>query len=122
MIRGEIFILRGIAKKIVPKKTLKKIKKIKNKAEKIELYKHAIKINLEKRVDSIEEKIKKHEKNHDIFHLFTKAKLLNLKIKYFYITHNKKDLKISLNLLHSIENELFGLEKKGLKKEALVIK
>lgn len=103
--------LKGVAKKVVPRETLKKIKKVSNKHEREELYKHSIKINLERRMSGIEELIKRYEKTHDVFHLFAKSNLLNLKIKYFYVTHNKKDLKIALKILRDVERELENVSK-----------
>lgn len=116
MIKRGGISFRGIAKKVVPKETLKKIRKVSGKIERNELYKHSIKINLERRIENIEELIKKHEKSHDVFHLFAKSKLLNLKIKYFYVTHDKKDLKNALKILHDVEGELEKINKIMLKK------
>jgi hypothetical protein len=50
--------------------------------------------------------MKKYSERHDVFHLIAKSNLLNMKIKYFYISHDKKDLKKVLSLLKSIEKEL----------------
>ncbi|NCN86650.1 hypothetical protein GW932_02360 [archaeon] len=106
MTKRELRHVKNLAKKLVPKETLKKIKKIKDRNEKIDLYKHSLKSNLELRIHSIEKEIKKHEKKHDVFNLYAKTKLLNLKIQYFYVTHNKKDLKLALKLIKEVEGEL----------------
>ena len=112
MVKRELRHHKSIAKKVVSKETLKKIKNVKSRIERIELYKHSVKVSLERRMNSIEDQIKKHEKMHDTFSVFAKSRLLNLKIKYFYITHNKKDLKVVLRLLHQIETELKSLPNK----------
>lgn len=113
MVKGEFSNLKSIAKRIVPKDLLRKIRKVDNKVERFELYKHAIKIHLERKMAAIEESIERHKKNHDVFSLIARSKLLNLKIKYFYVTHHKKDLKVALGLLGDIEKELSDLSKES---------
>lgn len=113
MVRRELSHLKSLAKKIVPSESFKRIKKIKDKSERIHLYKTSIKSNLEMRMHSLEKELKKKSQKHDVFHLIAKANLLNLKIKYFYITHNKRDLKKILKILKEVEKEIGQLSVNG---------
>lgn len=111
MVRRELRHVRALAKKVISRETLKKIRKVDDKKERIDLYKHSIKSTLDLRMHNLEKEMKKVSDKHDIFHLIAKANLLSMKIKYFYITHNKKDLKKALSFLKSIEKELFFISK-----------
>lgn len=97
---------RSLAKQIVPKKTLRKIKKVKNKEDKLSLYKHSLKSHLDMRQIILQELLERHRMRHDIFEPLVKSKLLNIKIKYFYLTHDKKALKNATKLLKEIEADL----------------
>lgn len=109
MVKKELSHLKSLAKKIIPKEVFKKIGKVKDKVEKINLYKHSIKSNLDIRMHNLEKEMKKHSKEHDVFHLIAKANLLNMKIKYFYISHEKRDLKKIMKILKEIEKEISNL-------------
>jgi len=106
MTKREISNLKQLAKKILPKDLRVKIYRIKDRDEKKKLYKHAIKSNLDIRMHRVDMDLKKHKEKHDVFHLIAKANLLNLKIKYFVIEHDKKDLKKILKELKKVEKEL----------------
>jgi predicted RNA-binding protein len=110
MVRKELKHVKSLAKHVVPQDILKRIRRIKDRVERIDLYKHSIKSNLEMRMHNLEKEIKKKGKEHDVFHLIAKANLLNLKIKYFYISHDKKDLKKVVKTLKEIEKELNLIE------------
>ena len=102
-----------VAKKVVPRKTYKKIKKHDNKKEKIDLYKYSTMSNLDMRLHYLEKRINQHhEKNKEAFHLFAKIKLLKMKMKFLYITFDKKDLNIVLKTMKEIEKELNRLKTK----------
>ncbi|MDA3836623.1 MAG: hypothetical protein PF542_03295 [Nanoarchaeota archaeon] len=111
MVKRELRDLKTVAKLIVPRETRRNIRRIKGDLERMDLYKHSIKSNLEMRIHNIEKEMNKQGKKHDVFHLMAKAKLVNLKIKYFYITHDKKDLKELLKILKDVEGELKSLGK-----------
>jgi ribosomal protein S20 len=99
--------LTNSAKKIISKETRRKIKKIKDKNEKIELYNHAIKSALEMKIHTLETIIKDLDKKEvDMFHLFTKTNLLKTKIKYYYTTYHKEDFEKIMKLLNEIEKDI----------------
>lgn len=106
MVKREVSHLRSLARRVVSKETFRKIGRISDRIEKIDLYKYSIKSNLDMRIHNLEKEMKKHSKEHDIFHLIAKANLLNMKIKYFYISHDKKDLKRIIKILKEIEKEI----------------
>jgi aminopeptidase-like protein len=106
MVKRELKTLEQIARKIVGKETLKKIKKVKEPEEKLQVLKYAIGFHLEIRLDEIEQKIKKLEKEKDLFVAKTKLSLLKTKIKLFEATFHKKDFNTLQNLLKEIEKEL----------------
>jgi len=110
MTKREISNLKQLAKSVLPKELRRKIYRVKDRGEKINLYKHAISSNLDVRLHRVDMDLKKHGKKHDVFHLLTKANLLNIKIKYFIIDHDKKELKKILKELKSIEKELGEFE------------
>jgi hypothetical protein len=96
-----------MGKKVVPKKTLKKVKKIKDKHEKKDVLKHAISSNLDLKLHRIEMDLKDLEKKEiDVFVIFAKTNLLKSKIKYFNTTFYKKDFKIIMDLFKNIQKEI----------------
>ena len=54
--------------------------------------------------------IKEKEKRHDVFHFITKTNLLNLKIKYFIVSHDKRDLKKIKKEIKEVDSGLKKLE------------
>lgn len=109
MVKREVAHLKSLARRVVSREIFRKIGKVKDRIERIVLYKHSIKSNLDMRIHNLEKEMKRCSKEHDIFHLIAKANLLNMKIKYFYISHDKKDLKKALSLLREVEKELSSL-------------
>jgi hypothetical protein len=104
---SEIRNLMGLAKKIVDKSTLRKIKKIKDKKEKKEVLEYSIKSELEMMHYDLVRKIRKIQREEkDVFSPEVKASLLNSKIKYFEINFYKKDFKNILSLYKEIKKEL----------------
>lgn len=107
MVEKELKSLRKFAKEIISKKTFKKLRKIKEEKEKIDVLKHSIKSNLELKYHDLKEKIKKIKKQKkDSFFAEVKANLLSSKIKLFNATFHKKDFKNVLNLFKEAEKEL----------------
>jgi len=104
--KKEFKSLELIAKKLVDKKTWKKIKKVKEKEEKLQVLKYSIGFNLEIKLDEIEQKIKKLEKERDMFIPKTKLSLLKSKIKLFEATFHKKDFNTIELLLNEIKKEI----------------
>lgn len=105
--RKELRKLRKFAKKIIPKRTYKKIKKLKNKDEKKEIFEHLIRVNLDHKYKEIKEKIKKlKEGRREIFFVEIKAHLLHSKIQFFKSTLYKEDFKKMIKLFKEVEKEL----------------
>ncbi|MEM0465082.1 MAG: hypothetical protein QXW97_00070 [Candidatus Pacearchaeota archaeon] len=103
--------LFNFAKKIVDKKTLKKIKKVKDIKEKVEMLKYSIKTELEMMHYSLIRKIRRLEKEKkDVFCEEVKTSLLNSKIKYFLISYHKDDFKNILSLYKEIERGLLNVQ------------
>lgn len=109
MVKRELRNLKSLAKRVVPRDIIKKIGRVSEEVDRIDLYKHSIKSNLDMRMHNLEKEMKKNVNKHDIFHLIAKANLLNMKIKYFYISHDRKDLKKVMKIIKEIEKELFSL-------------
>jgi len=62
---------------------------------------------LEKKIYLFRQKIKLFKsKGIDVFFISIKVNLLNLKIKYFNVTHNKRDFKIVIKLIEEVEKEI----------------
>jgi hypothetical protein len=99
--------LKNIGKKIIPKNTLKKIKSLKDKDEKIESLKFSIKSNTELKYHDLMHRIVrlKMEKK-DTLLVELKMDLLKNKIRYFYINYDKKDFIIVNKLLKNINKEV----------------
>ena len=103
MTKREVLKLVGISRKILPKTTRKKIFSIKDIDEKIKLYKHSIKTNLEIRLHDFEKGLGGVDKKKDSFHLFAKVNLLKAKIKYFLISYDRDSFKGVYRLIRDIE-------------------
>lgn len=97
---------KKLSKKIVPSETRVKLKKIKDTKDRLNLYEHSIKSNLEMVAYNLEKDLKKIKDNDKRFHLSTKISLLNQRIKYFLIDHNEKDRKYILKQIKLIKKEL----------------
>ncbi len=105
--RENLKTLNFIGKKVVLKSVLKKIKKIEDKHERIDVLKHAISSNLDLKLHRIEMELKDlNKKEVDVFVIFAKANLLKMKIRYFNTTFHKKDFGMILKLFKEIEKEL----------------
>jgi hypothetical protein len=103
----ETIKLINFAKKIIDKQSLKKIKKLKNKEEKISALKYRIKSELEMMHYDLKRKLSKLEREKkDVFSLDVKTGLLNSKIKYFEISLDKRDFKNILLLYKEIKKEM----------------
>ena len=104
---GDLKNLTKIGKKVVNKKTLKKIKLIKEKRERIEALKYSIILSLEKKHYELEKKINELKKlGKDVFFPLAKSHLAIPKIKMVKATFHKKDLKKVIALFKEIEEEL----------------
>jgi hypothetical protein len=102
----ELRKLNKIAKRIVEKKILRKIRALDNK-EKTEALTHFIKLSLDLKINNFEKiikKIKKEKKEH--FFAETKLNMLKMKTKLFNATLDKKDFKPVILLIKCVENEL----------------
>ncbi|HLD55641.1 MAG TPA: hypothetical protein VJB35_05260 [Candidatus Nanoarchaeia archaeon] len=95
------------AKKLIDKAIFVKIKKTKDLDEQIHLLEYSLKVALEKKIYLFRQKIKLFKsKGIDVFFISIKVNLLNLKIKYFNVTHNKRDFKIVIKLIEEVEKEI----------------
>ena len=105
--RERLKTLNYVGKKVIPKNVLKKVRKIKDKYEKIDVLKNAISSHLDLKLHGVEMNLKDlHKKEVDVFVIFAKANLLKMKIKYFNTTFHKKDFEIIWNLFKKIEKEM----------------
>lgn len=97
---------KKLSKKIIPSKTRKKIKKIKDKEDRMSLYEHSMKSNLEMLMYDFEKKLKKIKDKDKHFHLLTKISLLKNKVKLFLINHDKEDKKQIMKQIKSIKKDI----------------
>jgi len=105
--KKEVRRLMNFARKLLHKGTLKKLRTVKDRREKIEVIKYSIKSDLEIKYYDLKKRIKKMtEQKKDVFFATTKANTLNSKIKFFNATFHKRDFKVILNLFKEIEKEL----------------
>lgn len=105
--RERLKSLLFMGKKVVPKETLKKVKKIKDEHERKDVLRHAISSNIDLKLHRIEMDLKDLEKKEvDVFVIFAKTNLLKSKIKYFNTTFHKKDFKVIMNLFEDIQKEI----------------
>lgn len=99
--------LSYVARKIVDQNTIKKIKTVTDKRERIILYEYTIKAALEFKYAKLKDEIKRIEKRgKDIFIVKTKLHLLGSKVHFFNATMYKKDFKIVEKMFKEIEKEL----------------
>lgn len=99
--------LRKVAKKVLDKKTHKKTKKIKGVEEEEHALLYLIKSKLEHMHHNIVMEIKRLEKEErDVFHLHTKAQLINTKMNWFFTNFHRKELKDVMSLIKDIEEEM----------------
>ena len=110
MVKKELNNLVSLSKIILPRKIRKKIKNVKDLHERINLYKHAIKSVLEIEIHNLEMLIKEKGKRYDVFHFITKTNLLNLKIKYFIVSYDKRDFKKIKKEIKEVDSGLKKLE------------
>ncbi|MFA5857107.1 MAG: hypothetical protein WC867_07120 [Candidatus Pacearchaeota archaeon] len=107
IIRTEYGQLNKIAKEIVEKRILKKLEKICDKKERLEMLKYTLKSTIDLKYIEILRKIKKLEKQKkDIFFIEVKSELLASKIRIFNATFNKKDFYNVLTMFNDIEKEM----------------
>lgn len=105
--KREVNKMYKYAKEIVSKKTLSKIKKVKELEEKYEIINYSLKRSLNERIEEYYEKLEVlKEKCEDIFDLEIKIRKLELKIKVFLATVNKKDFNNVLYLIKYINKEI----------------
>ena len=94
-------------KKILTKKILDKISKVSELDERIDLLKHSLNVRLDFFYRDLRNKRdKSSKKGKDVFISSMKLNFLFLKIKYFEITHGKKEFKKIIKNLKSLEKEL----------------
>lgn len=98
--------LKKISKNVVPFNVRRKIKKVSNKKERLDLYKYSVKSFLEFELKEIEKFLIENKGEEDLFHISAKANLLKLKIKYYYITYHKDDFYVVQKLLNDIKREV----------------
>ncbi len=105
--RASLKDLGAIAKKIVKKGTIKKIKSVKDKKEQEILYEYTIKAALEFKFAELKKKIEELEKTRrDLFVARTKMHLLGTKVHFFNATLYKKDFIKIMSLFKEIEKEI----------------
>ncbi len=105
--KKEIRKLLRFAKKIVKKEHYKKIKKIDDDGELIEVLKHSLVSALKVENYSIEDSIKQLErKNKDLFFIKNKIMLIPSKIKHFQVDFNEKDFYKLVSLVDDIKKEI----------------
>jgi len=99
--------LRKVAKKVLDKKTRKKTKKIKGVEEEEHALWYLIRSKLEHIHHNILMEIKRLEKEEkDVFHLHTKAQLINTKMNWFFTSFHRKELKDLMSLIKRTEQEM----------------
>ena len=86
--------LRRIAKKIVSKETRRKIYRVKELEDHVDVLKYCVKVSLLECIDEFEKEVE----GRDV-HFYSTVKLLKCKSDYFLITFNKKDFKVVMKLL-----------------------
>ena len=107
--KKEIKRLLGFAKKILPKQTYKKLRKLGKETgeEKQETIKYSIKARLERLLDYFENKIKDLKKQgKDVFFIETKLHSLKGKVRLFTATYCKKDFKGIKKTAEKIQEEI----------------
>ena len=96
-----------IAKKIVKKETLRKIKKIKNAEEQKEDLTHSINSSLKQKLHDLEMRIKKLEnQGKDVFFAKNKFLLVPSKIKHFQVEFDQKEFDKLVKLINDVEKEV----------------
>lgn len=108
--KKEALYLKKISKDFINPKVRQKISKIKNLEDRVNLYKHRIKIELENEIHEIQKRIDKIQNKDEKFHLSIKLNLLKQKIKYFSIDHNSKDSGKVIKQIKLIKKKLKCLE------------
>lgn len=93
--------LRGFAKKIVSKDTRRKIFRIKDHDDHVDVLKYCIKNTLFNHIEEFEKELE----NQDV-HFFSIVKLLKSKSDYFLVTFHKKDFKVVMKLLNDAKKHL----------------
>lgn len=106
-IKKEVRFLTDVGKKILDKNNYKQIKKVKDLGEKRDLFEHAIKKELEKKVIEFREEMNVlKEKGEETLFIKVKINLLKLKINYFIVGFKKKDFNLVLKLIKKIKRDL----------------
>jgi hypothetical protein len=99
--------LLGVAKKIIPKKTLKKVNTIKDRDEKYRSLVYLVTSRLEIMIYELERtlnKLKMEKKDTMIIEM--KKDLLVSKVRYFNASHEKKDFKNLFRIYNEINKEV----------------
>jgi hypothetical protein len=105
--RKDYKTLLVIARKIIPKKTIKKIRSIGDKEEKFDLLKYLIKARMEMMLHELDKRINKLKmEKKDTLIIELKTDLLISKIKYFNASNEKKDGKIVFQMFKTIDKEV----------------
>ena len=105
--KKELKDLRRIAKKVLDKKTYKKAKKAKGSDDEAHALKYIIKSKLDSRHHKLMMQLKKLEQEEkDIFHVYVKSNLLSSKIKWFFTSFYRKELKEIMRLIKDVEKEV----------------
>ena len=105
--KKEIKRLLKFANKVMKKETYKKIKKIDNEEDLLEVLKHALVSTFKIENYNMEDSIKQLErKNIDIFFIKNKVILIPSKIKHFQVDFNEKDFYKLVSLFKDIKKEI----------------
>jgi hypothetical protein len=105
--KKELKLFLGYLRKVHKKSLIKKISKIEDLDEKVDLIKYSIKTKLEIDVYELEKEMKKKEdKGKDILKVSTMIKLLKSKIKLFEATYHKGDFNNIIKSFKEVKKEL----------------
>ncbi len=103
----ELKTLKYVAKRVLKKELIKKIKSIKDKEEQVRLFEYSIKSALELKYAELKEKIQDESLEKDNkFTLITEVALLGSRIKYFTASFHKEDFIKVKDLFEKIEWEI----------------
>jgi hypothetical protein len=103
----ELKQLEKFAKRIVETKILKKVRKVKDSKDRLEVLRHTIKSALDSRVHELDNAVQKLKKEGEyVFIEEVKISTIRMKMKMFNVTFEKKDFNNILRLYKDINREL----------------
>jgi hypothetical protein len=107
MIMENLREVSRLAKKLLNKKLYNKIKKLEDKTDKLETYKHAVVSSLDLEYHKLDlERINAGKKGKDVIIASLKLENLKHKLRILRLTYHKHDLEIIMNQISSIKKEL----------------